>query len=75
MARFSWASFEMLPNDIAPVAKRFTSSVAGSTSSSGTGARSGRSSHRCRSVTGASGEFTSDAYSSYDAASSRRTAR
>ncbi len=35
MARFSWASLEMLPNDIAPVAKRFTIAVAGSTSSIG----------------------------------------
>ena len=37
MARVSWASFEMEPKDMAPVAKRLTISVAGSTSSSGTG--------------------------------------
>ena len=35
MARFSWASVEIEPSDIAPVEKRLTISAAGSTSSSG----------------------------------------
>ena len=34
-ASVSWASFEIDPYDIAPVANRFTISLAGSTSSSG----------------------------------------
>ena len=37
MARVSWASLLMEPKDIAPVAKRLTMALAGSTSSSGTG--------------------------------------
>ena len=37
MASVSCASLEIEPNDMAPVAKRFTISAAGSTSSSGTG--------------------------------------
>ena len=37
IARVVWASQEMEPNDMAPVAKRLTISDAGSTSSSGTG--------------------------------------
>ena len=37
MASVSCASFEIEPNDIAPVANRFTISLAGSTSSIGTG--------------------------------------
>ncbi len=37
MASVSCASLLMEPNDIAPVAKRFTISLAGSTSSSGNG--------------------------------------
>jgi hypothetical protein len=37
MASVSCASLLIEPNDIAPVAKRFTISLAGSTSSSGTG--------------------------------------
>ena len=37
MASVSCASLLIEPNDIAPVVKRFTISVAGSTSSSGTG--------------------------------------
>ena len=36
MARVSWASLLIEPNDIAPVVKRFTISLAGSTSSMGT---------------------------------------
>ena len=36
MASVSWASFEIEPKLIAPVAKRFTISLAGSTSPSGT---------------------------------------
>ena len=36
-ASVSWASFEIEPYDIAPVANRFTISFAGSTSSSGIG--------------------------------------
>ena len=39
MARVSCTSFEIEPYDIAPVAKRFTISHAGSTSSIGTGGR------------------------------------
>src|SRR5207253_6798596 len=35
MARFSWASLEMEPKDIAPVTKRLTISLAGSTWSMG----------------------------------------
>ena len=35
MARVVWASVEMEPSDMAPVAKRLTMSLAGSTSSSG----------------------------------------
>src|SRR3954463_12103490 len=37
IARFSWASFEMEPYDIAPVENRFTIASTGSTSSIGTG--------------------------------------
>ena len=36
-ARVSWASFEIEPYDMAPVANRLTISLAGSTSSRGTG--------------------------------------
>ena len=39
IASVVWASREIEPNDIAPVAKRLTMSLAGSTSSSGTGLR------------------------------------
>ena len=39
IASVVWASREIEPNDIAPVAKRLTISLAGSTSSSGTGLR------------------------------------
>ena len=39
IASVVWASREIEPNDIAPVAKRFTRSFAGSTSSIGTGLR------------------------------------
>jgi hypothetical protein len=39
IARFSWASLEIEPYDMAPVAKRLTISDAGSTSSIGTGGR------------------------------------
>jgi hypothetical protein len=39
IARFSCASFEIEPYDIAPVANRFTISEIGSTSSIGTGGR------------------------------------
>jgi len=39
IARVVWASREIEPNDIAPVAKRLTISLAGSTWSSGTGLR------------------------------------
>ena len=52
MASVSCASLEMEPKDIAPVANRFTISLAGSTSSSGTGAalefNKPRSVHSCR---------------------------
>ena len=37
IAKFSWASAEIDPKDIAPVLKRFTISVQGSTSSIGIG--------------------------------------
>ncbi|CPU64065.1 Uncharacterised protein [Mycobacteroides abscessus] len=51
IARVSWASAEMEPYDIAPVLKRLTISLTGSTSSSGTAGRSpSRSSRRPRSV-------------------------
>ena len=50
MASVSWASVEIEPSDIAPVAKRLTISLAGSTSSSGTGSRSVRKVSRPRSV-------------------------
>jgi hypothetical protein len=40
IARFSCASVEIDPSDIAPVQKRLTISLAGSTSSIGTGGRS-----------------------------------
>ena len=50
MASVSWASVEIDPSDIAPVAKRLTISWAGSTSSSGTGSRSLRKVSRPRSV-------------------------
>ena len=40
-ARAVWTSVEIAPIDMAPVAKRFTISVAGSTSSRGTGAPRG----------------------------------
>ena len=49
-ASVSWASFEIEPYDIAPVAKRFTISLAGSTSSIGTGVPSVRKSRSPRSV-------------------------
>jgi len=44
------ASVEIEPSDIAPVTKRLTISLAGSTSSSGTGVAAGFSSNRPRSV-------------------------
>ncbi len=47
IARFSCASVEIDPSDIAPVAKRLTISLAGSTSSSGSHSSSG-SSWNCR---------------------------
>ena len=51
MARFSCASLEMDPYDIAPVAKRLTISLTGSTSSIGTGGRTpSRSANSPRSV-------------------------
>jgi len=50
MARVSCISLEMAPKDIAPVQKRWTISVAGSTSSSGTGSRSPLMSKSPRSV-------------------------
>ena len=43
IARVSCASVEIEPSDIAPVAKRLTISLAGSTSSSGIGSSSVRS--------------------------------
>ena len=66
MASVSWASVEIEPSDIAPVAKRLTISLAGSTSSSGTGSRSVRKVSRPRSVARrVASELTSSAYSSY----------
>ena len=50
MASVSCASLEMEPNDIAPVAKRLTIAVAGSTSSIGTGWAAHLNSIRPRSV-------------------------
>ena len=50
MASVSCASLLMEPNDMAPVAKRFTISLAGSTSSSGTGCSAFLNSIRPRSV-------------------------
>ncbi len=41
IASVSWASWESAPSDIAPLAKRFTISETGSTSSSGTGSPAG----------------------------------
>ncbi len=52
MAMFSWASLEMLPKDMAPLAKRLTISAAGSTSSRGTGAPPGTRSHSPRRAVG-----------------------
>ena len=66
IASVSWASVEIEPSDIAPVAKRLTISLAGSTSSSGTGSRSVRKVSRPRSVARrAASSLTSSAYSSY----------
>ncbi len=50
MASVSCASLLIEPNDIAPVAKRFTISDAGSTSSSGTGGPAGLKSNMPRSI-------------------------
>ena len=50
MASVSCASLLMEPKDMAPVAKRFTISAAGSTSSSGTGGPAGLKSNMPRSV-------------------------
>ncbi len=49
IARFSWASRLIEPSDMAPVLKRFTISLAGSTWSSGID-RDGRNLSRPRSV-------------------------
>ena len=50
MASVSWASREIEPYDMAPVAKRLTMSTAGSTSSSGIGRSANLKSSRPRSV-------------------------
>ena len=66
MASVSWASVEIEPSDIAPVAKRLTIFWAGSTSSSATGSRSPRKASSPRSVARrAASVLIISAYSSY----------
>ena len=65
-ASASWASLLIEPCDIAPVQNRLTISLAGSTSSSGTGSPAGLNSNRPRSVQSLRlWSLTAAAYSSY----------